>query len=169
MFRDIELPTFRVEAVLQDYLLRADLQPRGDLLGYLNDRNWHFIPFRNGELHALAVDRRVGAMPQELATVNKNWIAVLSVLNKDQAANINLQIATRPAVFYFDHFAAQGQLHVPPDSPDEDLLDEMHDFFSVSDAVLFPIRPLAISPTKEVPVLFINRTMIQTYHVLKKS
>lgn len=169
MFQDIELVTFRVEAVLQDFLLRAELQPRGDLLGYLNDRNWRFIPFRNGELHALAADRRVGAMSQELATVNKHRLTVLSVLDKEQAANIQLQITNRPAVFYFDLFAVQGKLHVPPDAPDEDLLDEMHDFFSVSDAVLFPIRPVALQPVKDVPVLFVNRGMIQTYHVLKRS
>lgn len=169
MFRDIELPTFRVEAILQDYLLRADLQPRGDLLSYLNDRNWEFITFRNGELHALADDRRVGAMPQEMTTVNKRRLSVLSVLDKEQAATLQFQITTRASVFYFDHFAVQGKLHVPPDAPDEDLLDEMHDFFSVSDAVLFPIRPMALQPAKEVPVLLVNRAMIQTYHVLKKS
>lgn len=169
MFREIELATFRVEAILQDYLYKADLQPRGDLLGYLNDRNWQFIPFRNGELHVLAADRRVGAMQQELATVNKLRLTLLSVLEKEQAANIHLQITTRPAVFYFDNIAVQGKLHVPPDAPDEDLLDELHDFFSVSDAVVFPIRPMAVEPTREVPLLFVNRLMIQSYHVLKKS
>jgi hypothetical protein len=169
MFKNIELPTFQVEAVTQDYLLRADMQPRGDMLGYLNDRNWQFISFRNGELQSLAADRRVGAMPQDITTVNKQRLTVLSVLKKDQAADIHLQITTKPSVFYFDHFAVQGKLHVPPDAPDEDLLDEMHDFYPVSDAVLFPIRPVAINPTKEVPLLFVNRSMIQTYHVLKQG
>lgn len=169
MFQNIELPTFQVEVVTQDYLLRADLQPRGDLQGYLNDRNWQYISFRNGELHSLAADRRVGAMPQDTTTVNKLRLTVLSVLKKEQAANIHMQITTRPAVFYFDHFAVQGNLHVPPDAPDEDLLDEMHDFYPVSNAVLFPIRPVAIKPTKEVPVLFFNQSMIQTYHVLKQT
>lgn len=167
MFQNIELPTFRVEAVTQDYLLRAELQPRGDLLGYLNDRNWQYIPFRNGELQSLAADRRVGVMPQDMTTVNKQRLIMLSVLEKEQAANIHLPVTTRPTVCYLDHFAVQGKLHVPPDAPDEDLLDEMHDFFPMSKAVLFPIRPVAIKPAKEVPLLFINRSMIQTYHTLK--
>lgn len=167
MFQNIELPTFRVEAVTQDYLLRAELQPRGDLLGYLNDRSWQYIPFRNGELQSLAADRRVGVMPQDVTTVNKQRLSILSVLEIEQVANIHLQVTTRSSVCYFDHFAVQGKLHVPPDAPNEDLLDELHDFFPMSEAVLFPIRPVAIKPAKEVPLLFINRSMIQTYHILK--
>lgn len=169
MFREIELDTFRVEAVLQDYLLRAEFQPRGDLLAYLNDRNWQYISFRNCEVNALAADRRVGVMQQEVTTVNKHTLSVLSVLDKEQSADVHLQVTTRPVVFYLGQFAVQGQLHVPSDAPDEDLLDELHDFFPISDASIYSILPVASQPKRGVPLLFVNRMLVQTYHVLKKE
>jgi hypothetical protein len=82
-------------------------------------------------------------------------------------AEIHLQSSTRPIIIYTGSFAIQGKLHVPPDAPDEDLLDDMHDFFPVTAASIFPLRPVAALPTKEVPLLFVNRKAIQTYHVLK--
>jgi len=167
MFKQIELSTFRVEVVSQDYLLRADFQPRGDLQGYLNDRNWEFIPFKNGEMSLLAADRRVGNMQQEHCTLNKGSVVSLSLLDEERMTELHLQSTTRPIVIYTGPFAIQGKLHVPPDAPDEDLFDELHDFFPVSKASVFPLRRVAAQPTKEVPLLFVNRKAIQSYHVLK--
>jgi hypothetical protein len=167
MFRQIELSTFRVEVVSQDYLIRADFQPRGDLQGYLNDRSWEFIPFKNSEMSLLATDRRVGNMQQENCTLNKRSVVSLSLLNEEKVNELHLQSTTRPIVIYSGPFAIQGNIHVPPDAPNEDLFDELHDFFPVSQASIFPLRQVAAQPTKEVPLLFINRKAIQSYHVLK--
>jgi hypothetical protein len=169
MFRQIELSTFRVEVVSQDYLLQADFQPRGDLQGYLNDRNWEFIPFKKSELSLLAADRRVKNMQQEKCSINKSMVVLLSLLEEAKVAEVHLQSSTRPIIIYTGSFAIQGNLHVPPDAPDEDLLDDLHDFFPVTAASIFPLRPVAALPTKEVPLLFINRKAIQSYNVRKKG
>jgi hypothetical protein len=169
MFREIELNTFRVEVVSQDYILLADIQPRGDLQGYLNDRNWEFIPFKNSEMSLLAADRRIGNVQQEQCSINKSMVVVLSLLDEAKLADIHLQSSTRPIVIYTGVFAIQGGLHVPPDAPDEDLLDDLHDFFPVTRASIFPLRSVAAQPTKEVPLLFVNRKAIQSYHVRKKN
>lgn len=167
MFRQIELATLQIEAILQDYLLRGELQPRGQLLSYLNDRNWTFVPVKNAVFTALASDRRVGEIKQAASVVNKGRLAALSLVDEGEAADIQLPAGTRPVIFYVAHFAVQGQLHVRPDAPDEDILDDLHDFFPVTQATIFPVRPVAVAPTRNVPLLLISRPLTQAYQVVK--
>lgn len=167
MFREIELVTIRVEAILQDYMLRCDLQPRGQLISFLNDKNWTYIPVKNAVLSPLAADRRVGEIKQATASINKDRLAALSVLEEEEAAQIQLPLGERPVVFYFTHFAVQGTLHVRSDAPDEDILDDLHDFFPVSKATIFPVRPVSAVPTRQVPLLLISRPLTQVYQVVK--
>ena len=167
MFRQIELATLQIEAILQDYLLRGELQPRGQLVSYLNDRNWTFLPVKNAVFSPLAADRRVGEIKQGASVINKNRLAILSVLDEGEAGEIQLPSGKRPVIFYIAHFAIQGQLHVRPDAPDEDILDELHDFFPVTQATIFPVRPVAVMPTRQVPLLLISRPLTQAYQVVK--
>lgn len=166
MFRQIELATLQVEAILQDYLLRGELQPRGQLVSYLNDRNWTFLPVKNAAFSALAADRRVGEIKQAASVINKSRLAALCLVEEKEVADIQLPAGTRPVIFYVAHFAIQGQLHVRPDAPDEDILDELHDFFPVTRATIFPMRPVAATPTRQVPLLLISRPLTQAYQVV---
>jgi hypothetical protein len=161
--------TLRVEAILQDYMLRCDLQPRGQLISFMNDRNWTYIPVKNAVFGALDADRRVGEIKQAAASINKNRLAALSLLNEEEASQIQLPMGERPVIFYVAHFAVQGTLHVRSDAPDEDMLDDMHDFFPVSAATIFPVRPVAAIPTRQVPLLLIGRPLVQAYQVVKSA
>ena len=167
MFREIKLATLQVEALLQDYILRGELQPRGQLVAYLNDRNWTYLPVRNTVFSALAADRRVGEIRQAAAVINKNRLAALSILREEDAGQVQLPTGERPVVFYIAHFAIQGNLHVRSDAPDEDILDDLHDFFPVSDVTIFPVRPVATTLTRKVPLLLISRPLTQAYQVMK--
>jgi len=167
VFRQIELATLQVEAILQNYVLRGELQPRGQLVAYLNDRNWTFLPFKNAVFSPLATDRRVGEIKQALSVINKKQLAALCVLTEEDAADVQLPSGTRPVVFYVAHFAVQGQLHVRPDAPDEDILDDLHDYFPITQATIFPVRPVAATPTRQVPLLLISRPLTQAYQVVK--
>ena len=167
MFGEIELVTLQVEAILQDYMLRGELQPRGQLVAYLNDRNWTYLPVRNAVFSPLAADRRVGEIKQSAAVINKNRLAALSILREEDTEQIQLPTGERPVVFYVAHFAIQGNLHVRSDAPDEDILDDLHDFFPVSDVTIFPVRPIATALTRKVPLLLISRPLTQAYQVMK--
>lgn len=166
MFGELKLDTFQTEAVLPDYLFRADLRPRGSMLTYMNDRGRPFIPFENAELFSLAADRQVGGLRQSgIMTVNKSAILLLSLLKEEQAEKVQLLAAKRPVVFYVGFFAVQGQLHVNQDAHDEDVLEETKDFFALSQVSIYPLRPVATAPTRQVPLLLINRVRVQAYHV----
>ena len=169
MFRDIQLKSYQIEALLLDYILKAKLQPRGHLLAFMNDRNWEFVPFQDAELFPLAHDSRIGGMRKELLSVNKQNLCFVSILDPEQVADVQIPVASRPIIFHLGLFAVQGDLHVTSDAPDEDLLDDLHDYFPVTSASIYPIRPVSSTPTSKVPMLFISRPLIQAYQVLKKS
>ena len=169
MFREIELKTYQIEGVMLDYLVRASLQPRGHLPAFMNDRNWEYIPFQNAELFPLAQDSRVGGMRKELLSVNKRSLCLVSLLDPEETSDIQIPVAYRSIIFHLELFAVQGQLHVTSDAPDEDLLDDLHDYFPVTSASIYPIRPIATPPTSQVPLMFISRSLIQAYQVLKNT
>lgn len=168
MFREIELKTYQIEGILLDYLLKARLQPRGHLLAFLNDRNWEFIPFQDAELTPLAHDARVGGMRKDALSVNKGNLATVNVLDASQITDIQIPVASRPTIFHLGFFAVQGNLHVTSDAPDEDMMDDLHDYFPVTSASIYPIRPVSLAPTAKIPLLFVNRSLVQAYQVLKK-
>ena len=167
MFGEIKLGSFESEVILRDYILRGELRSRGDLLAYLNDRQWNFIPFVDAEIHPISKDRKVGAMKRAETLVNKAHLEVISVLREDQAEKVHLSIYKRPVLFILGHFVIQGDLHVSEDAPDQDILDELHDFFPVTAGSIFPIRSIATTPTNRVPLLFISRPAVQVYRIIE--
>ena len=169
MFREIKLKTYQVEAILSDYAIRGKFQPRGGFHAFLNDRNWEYIPFQDAELWPLSDDAKVGGMQKASLSINKRSLLIVSLLDDDQVSEIQVPVFHRPIIIHLGIFAVRGQLHVPSDAPDEDLMDELHDYFPVSGASIYPIRPVAFVPQKEVPLLFVSRTLIQAYQVVKKG
>ena len=165
MFGEIRLEAFQVELILRDYLMRGEIRSRGDLFAYLNDRQWNFIPIMNAQLHPLSKERKIGAMKRADTLVNKSHIELLSVTNEEEAEKVHLSIYHRPVLVVLGHFVIQGDLHVSEDAPDQDILDELHDFFPVTDGSIFPIRSVATTPIEQVPLLFISRPAVQLYRI----
>lgn len=165
MFGEIELATIQVEAVTDDYVLHADMQPRGDLSVYLNDRNWGFLAFQNAELLPLHGDRKVEKLRRAQFVINKHTLAILSLLRDEQADQVQLLSSTRSVVLYTSHFAVGGQLHVNTEARPEDLLSDMHDYHALTKATVYPLRDVAAAPTQNVPLLFARRQLVQAYHM----
>lgn len=165
MFGEITLDSFGVEAILRDYLLKGEIQSRGDLYSYLNDRQWNIIPILNAELHPLSEDRKIGAMKRADTLVNRSHLELISVIDKEDTEKVRVSIYKRPVLFILGHFVVQGDLHVSEDAPDRDILDELHDFFPVTNGSIFPIRSVATVPTERIPLLFISRPAVQVYRI----
>ena len=165
MFAEVKLTSIGIEAILGDYFVRGQIRSRGDMLVFLNDRNWSFLAIQNGELFPLYTDRRFSAMKPATTVANKGNLEILSVLQEKDAENVQAAFSTRPVRFILGHFVVQGDLHVSEDSPNEDALDDMHDFFAVTNGSIFPARSVATAPTEKVPLLFVSRTAVQMYRV----
>ena len=165
MLGEIELASYPVEVILDDYLVRGEIQPRGDLLTYINDRNWEFVALRNCELFPIAKDSRVNAISQALIVVNKHHLCAMSVLDEAQVNEIRLHESDRSLICYINQFAFQGKVHVHSEAPDEDMLDERQEYYALSNASIFPIRPISAAPKQKVPLLIFKRDRIQAYHV----
>lgn len=169
MFGELQLETFQAEVVLEDYLIRAKVQPRGSMLVYLNDRQRPFLPFDDAEIFPLAVERQVNCIKQPEIVLNKSYLKILSLINEGEAQKEQLLTTKRPVAFYTGAFVIQGQLHVNEDARNQDLLDETKDFFAMSDASIYPIRKVATPPARHVPVLYISRPLVRVYHVVEEE
>lgn len=169
MFGEIQLKTFQVEVILDDYLVRAKLQPRGSMLVYLNDRQRPFMPFSDAEIYPLAVERQVNCIKQPSIVINKNYLKLLGLTNDEEAQEEQLLTTKRPVAFYTGPFVIQGQLHVNADARDQDLLDETKDFFAMTDASIYPVRKMLTPPPRHMPLLFLSRELTQVYHVFEKK
>jgi hypothetical protein len=92
-----------------------------------------------------------------------------SIPDETDAQNEQLLATTRPVAIYTGFFVIQGQLHVNADARDQDLFDETKDYFAMSDASIYPIKKVLTPPTRNVPLLYLSRALIQVYHVVEKS
>ncbi|MGH2536363.1 MAG: hypothetical protein ACRDHL_03095 [Candidatus Promineifilaceae bacterium] len=169
MFAEVVFQPYKAEASLGNFLVRGEIRSRGELTGYLNDRRWSYLTFYQASMQPLDTDRRIGALEQSSSSLNKQWIEFLALTSDEDASKVQVQQFYWRVQFYTRHFAIQGDLRVGGDAHDEDLFEEIRDFFPVSRASVFPIRPVAVTPISKSPLLFINRRMVQVYRVVGKS
>lgn len=167
MFGELQLKSFQSELLLDDYLIRAKIQPRGAMLVFLNDKQWPFLPLAEVELYPLAVDRQVNCIKQPEMVINKQYLKFIALTDPEQAKAEQLLASKRTVALYIGEFVIQGQLHVNQDARDQDLLDETKDFFAMSEASIYPIRKILTPPTRRVPLLYLSRELVQAYHAVK--
>jgi hypothetical protein len=165
MFAEIQFTSIKIETVLTDYLIRGELHSRGDIVIFLNDRNYPTFSLYDCELHPLSSDRRVEVIRHSLVTIDKNSVYAVGVLDDGALENAHLAVSKREVTIYTGRFAVHGMLHVPEDAPDEDILDESRDFFGVSGGAIYPLSPVATNPHPSFPLILVNRLMIQAYSV----
>jgi hypothetical protein len=161
----IQFESWKVEIGIPNFLVRATLQPRGDLMLFLNNLTYNSYSFSDTELLPLATDYHIKGVKQPTMAINRVVMAFVSILEADKASQIQLLQAKRPAVFYTDWFAVRGDLHVNSETPDDNLFDDKFEFFILTDATVYPLRPMAHKPTAKVPALAINRKTLLAYHV----
>ncbi|MCA9969163.1 MAG: hypothetical protein KC425_03055 [Anaerolineales bacterium] len=164
MFGELALPVFKVEMLLPGYVARADFQPKGDLLIFLNDQRYSVVRCDNVELFPVMSDGQVRGMKQPMMALGKRHLSGIAVLEAERAAGLQLLAAKRPFVLYTDAYAIQGNLHVNADARDDDVFDGTRTFYAMSDAAIYPLRTLRKAPTRKVPVLAINQHLVIAYH-----
>jgi len=167
MFADIQFTNVNVEAVLADYVIRGEMHSRGEVHNYLNDRNYPNFSLYGCELHPLAADRKIDTVRQDLITLDKAKVIVLSALDQDILDKTHLTISKRKVIFYCGWFAIHGLLHVTADAPDEDIIDETRDFFGITMGSIYPLVPVGTEPLTNAPLMLINRHNIGAYSVQK--
>ncbi len=164
MALDIKLATFHTQLFLDSFALKAIIKPLGDLLIYMNDNNRSTLPLTEVELFPLHADRQFKQVQQAQMTITKHFVAAIGLLNEPETEKMQLLRAKRPVIFYTNRLVVRGDLHVNEDAPDEDLLDDSRDFFPISNAKVFPIRPLPANLTMAFPIVLINHSAVRAYH-----
>ncbi len=164
---ELKFTSFAVETITPQFLLNGRFQPRGDLFIYLNDRRHLFFHFSETVFRPMLAAYQVN--PVKLPDMNISWrhIVYMSLLEEDILENLQILQSKRPVAFYTDRFAIRGALHVNPDAHEQDLVDETRDFLVVTDAMIYPLRPVKAVPSKKAPLLALNRHHILGYHIVK--
>jgi hypothetical protein len=162
---ELQLPIIKIEAITPQFLYRGKLQPRGELFTFLNDRRFLTYHFMETAFHPLMDGYRINTIKPEV--INVKWTNLIYIALVDEADMECAQLMQfgRPVTFYTRDLAIRGNLRVNPDSHENDLIDETRSFLGVSDATIFPLHPLAVTPTQRVPMLALNWQQIESYHV----
>ena len=162
---ELQLPILNIEAVTPQYLYRGKIQPRGELFTFLNDRRYLTYSFIETTFHPLMDGYRINAMKPEVINVKWDNLIYLSILDEADLGRVQLLQSSRPVTFYTRDLAIRGNLRVNADAHENDLLDETRNFLAVSEAAIFPLHPMAATPTPRVPLLALNWNQIESYHV----
>jgi hypothetical protein len=162
---ELKLPIYQVEVAMPNFLLQGEFQPRGDALVYLNDQSFPYLRFDKATLSTLWADCQVPHIRQPSIALSRQQISYVAMLEAESAQRIQLLQAKRPTLFYTDWCAIRGELHVNAEARDDDLLGLSRDFFAVSNASIFPLRPVTAAPAAKVPLVMVNRHTLSAYHV----
>jgi hypothetical protein len=96
----IRLENWKVEVAIPNLLIKATLQPRGDLMIFLNNLTYTSFTFNDVELVPLGTDYQVKGVKQPMMNVTRNAISFMSVLEPEKATQIQLLQSKRLMVFY---------------------------------------------------------------------
>ena len=152
-----------------NFLVRGEIEVRGDLIVYLNDQNRSSFPIRNAQIMADGPEYKVSAMKQTSFTTSQEHIAFVAVPKEEDAQKVQFVQASRTVVFYTNWFAIRGDLHVSSEARDDDLMDPTKDFFAVTDVSVFPIRQMTHQPQHKYPLAAIQRTGVVGYHIYESE
>ncbi len=159
-----QFESFHAELHTGSTLLKGSFMPRGDLLIYLNDQNRDNYPINDVTLYPLLPDYKVRPIHQETIVTLKDNLIYLALTNNEDAAKIQIMQSKRPVIFYTQLFAIRGQFHVHEEKRDDDMVDTDKPFAVITDASVFPLRPVAHEPQRHVPLLALNVHHILAYH-----
>ncbi|MCA9873738.1 MAG: hypothetical protein KC441_08785 [Anaerolineales bacterium] len=165
----IKLESWHIELGIPGFLVRATIQPRGDLMIYLNNQTYTSFTFNDVELLPLGADYQIKGVKQAMMNVNRQAISFMTVTEPDKASKVQLLQSKRPIVFYTEWFAVRGDLHVNTETPDENLLDDKFEFFMITEATIYPLRAVNHRPLAKAPAVAFNRKAILAYHAQNQA
>jgi hypothetical protein len=150
------------------YVLGGYLAPPGQaLLGWLNNVNQRAIVLTQAQAMGLEPDSAVKSFSSAEATLPKNRIVAIDLL--DQAGRHSVQLSSRrvPAALYADNLLIQANLHPTGDMPASRLFNVMgSDFFPVSEAKIRLALPARDFGSDQAHVLLLNQRWVDFYHLL---
>ena len=164
----IRFDYWNVELGIPNFLIKARFQPRGDMLIFLNNLTYLSFYFEEVEMLPLGTKYQFKGVKQPGMTINRGAVSFMSILDESDVEKMQLLAAKRAVVFYTEWFAIRGDFHVNTEAPDENLFDDKYEFFTLTNATIYPLRKITTKPTQEVPALLLNRTAILGYHAHHK-
>ena len=165
----IQFDPIAVDVSTGNFLIRGEVEARGDLVVFLNDHNRSSFPVRNAKFMPDGPEYKVAAMQQPSFTISQEHIAFVAMTNEADVEKVQFVNSSRTVVFYTNWFAIRGELHVSSEARDDELLDPTKDFFVITDVAVYPIREMTNKPKRRYPLAAIQRSGIVGYHLYKND
>lgn len=165
----IQFDTISVDVSTGNFLIRGEVEARGDLMVFLNDHNRSSFPIRDAKFMPDGPEYKVPPMQQPNFTVSQEHVAFVAVIKDTAVEKIQFVNSSRTVVFYTNWFAIRGELHVSSEARDDELLDPTKEFFAVTDVAIYPIRQMTNKPQRRYPLVAIQRSGIVGYHVYQNG
>lgn len=161
----ITFQRINVDVSAGNFLVRGEIEPRGDLIVFMNDENNSSFAILNAQFMPDGPEYKVPTIKQASITVNQDHLAFIGVIKEEDAASIQFVQSSRTAVFYTNWFAIRGDLHVHGEVKEDELMEPTKAFYPVTNASIFPIRQTTHAPHRTYPLVAINRSEIISYHL----
>ena len=152
-----------------NFLVRGEIEPRGDLIVYMNDENNTSFAVLNAQFMPDGPEYKVSTIKQNSITINQNHLAFVGIIHEADLERIQFVQSSRTAVFYTNWFAIRGELHVHGEAKEEELMESTRTFYAVTQASIFPIRQTTHAPHRTYPLVIINRAEMIGYHLYSKE
>jgi hypothetical protein len=161
-----ELPVFFSEVITRDYRLHGGFQPIGPVLPYLNDGQWQYIQLRDTTLAAFDEENPMGKRHFPMMMVRKDDVVALSLLDEDAARTVKVLTTKHSMIVYTPRFVIKGDIHMHEDDIPLALFSSgTHDFVSVTNTSLYPLKRLQHAPSANRHITFLNRKNVNLYLV----
>ena len=162
---NITFQPISVDISAGNFLVRGEIESRGDLIVFMNDENNSSFAILNAQFMPDGPEYKVPAIRQSSITINQEHLAFVGVNNEEDAQKVQFVQSSHTAVFYTNWFAIRGKLHVHGEAKEDELMEATRLFYPVTDVSIFPIRQTTNAPQRKYPLVVINRAEIIGYHL----
>lgn len=157
--------SFIIRVYTPAYVLIGQSESTNSFLGWLNNPNKQTLDLFEVEGLSLDPDATLVNLSQPSVTLPKRQVEAIDLVSPEAQASLQLTSRTELAVLYTDRFIIQANMHPSGDMPISNVFNVIGgDFFSVSDARLYPLVPTRKLPTGSARVLVVNKHSVNFYH-----
>ena len=156
---------YRCEVFTEAFKIMGKLEPTGEILTALGDRQRTCIPVHDAEIVPVPAQSPLGPLAVPELIINKDNVTMVALLDAADYDDIRLQTSVTVLTAYTPAFAIQAEFHLGGELRVRDFIDGLaYDFVPVTNAKLFPLISSRMKLTDSLPFVILNTNAITMYH-----
>ncbi len=157
------LTRYPVKVLTPAFLIHGQVEPKGTLLNYLNDRDNETVPFYEVTLYDLS--GKLKPTPHSMVVIRKVDICGLYLDDAKGRGDIQLLKRAEKVILHLPHLVCRGEIHLGSEARLQDLLDTMiGQFIALTGASVFPTIALPAEFPHQPELLLLHKDAVQAYY-----